>query len=227
MQIDAGNPGEVLACCGLAVLAARRNAGAVTGFVEVAGGWRFDAPEPDLRALLGPPETSDGDLVIAGVRLDWWEPWGRNPEMKLWAGNQDAGTITRNLREAARGGENGRWHEVSGLCAGRLGVDPAGTWNAVELGWSINEHRKTEMACRPFVELLAMIGLQEFRLPGRKAMALTYSLWGPAPLPIAQAAFAGYGWHRLAGFRTTTVKNGKFSTMTYAVADARENDGSD
>ena len=165
--------------------------------------------------------------MIAGVRLDWWEPWGRNPEMKLWAGQQSAGTITRNLRKAGRGGENGRWHEVSGLCTGRLGVDPAGSWNAVDLGWSINEHGETEMACRPFVELLAMIGLQEFRLPGRKAEALTYSLWGPAPLPIAQAAFAGYGWHRLAGFRTTTVKNGRFSTMTYAVADARENDGND
>ena len=228
MEVDAGNPGEVLACCGLAVLAARRDAGAVTGFVKEGGRWSFDAPEPELRALLEGPKALEGDLVIAGVRLDWWEPWGLNPQMKLWAGQQRPETVARSLRQAGRGGEKGRWREVSGLCTGRLGVDPAGTWNALDLGWSINRHSKTEMACRPFVELLAMVGLQEFRVHGRKAETLTYSLWRPAPLAIARAAFGGYGWHRLAGFRVTTVKNGSNRTLSYAVAaDAGENDGSD
>ena len=61
------------------------------------------------------------------------------------------------------------WLTCAAPAAGRLYLDPAGTWDALSLGWSLKEHHTIRMSCRPWIELLASIGLQAFPVPGHRA----------------------------------------------------------
>ena len=50
---------------------------------------------------------------FAGVALDWWCPWGLNPRLRLWAGQQSAWTVHRSLWTAARDCAPARWLPAS------------------------------------------------------------------------------------------------------------------
>lgn len=229
--VDARNPGEVLACAGAAHLAWREDPGAETGFVRAGdAGLRFVAPEVALlRARAGetplepaPEEASDA-LRLAGVTLDWWRPWGLNPALKLWAGQQSAWTVHRSLWAAAREAAPAEWRTHTAPAGGRLALDPAGTWSALSLGFSVDAHPELRMACRPWVELLASLGLQAFPLPGHRARGgFHYHLWRTAPLAVARAAFAG-PWsalHALGRYHVRTAKSGTNTVLRLATAVA-------
>ena len=141
--IDPGNPGEVLACAGLAHLAWRANPEAATGFVSArGGGMRFVVPDatplPEdasawpLVRLEGPPHER---LRFAGIVLDWWCPWGLNPGMKHWAGPQSAQSVHRNLHRALGRSSLSEWlRHAAPAAGGRLYLDPRSSWDARELG---------------------------------------------------------------------------------------------
>ena len=224
MRIDPSNPGEVLACCGLAVLASRQSPDVVTGFERAGRGAVFVGADAERATLAAKVEQETTGPTIGGVALDWWEAWGTNPEMKLWAGQKTAASIARNLGHEAGRGTNEEWLEFAVPMAGRLDVDPAGTWNALDLGWSVNAHRDARMLCRPFVELLAMVGLQEFHVSGSKAGGFKHCLWRAAPYLVARTAFRGHGHHVLAECRTPTARNGKNWTLKYSDVNWRPNE---
>ena len=216
--VDARNPGEVLACAGLAHLAWRADPQATSGFVRDGGDrLRFVAPDVALlrtgpgEAPLAPMPGNAHAVRFAGVALDWWCPWGLNPRLRLWAGQQSAWTVHRSLWTAARDCAPARWLTCTAPAGGRLYLDPAGTWDAQRLGFSVNAHPELRMGARPWVELLASIGLQAFPLPGHRARGgFHYHLWRPAPLTVAVAAFAG-PWsavHALGRYHVSTAKSG-------------------
>lgn len=225
-EVNAANPGETLACCGIAVLAAQANAGAETGFVREGAKTIFVAPELDLHKQVTDGNTDPSSHLVAGVNLDWWERWGLNQNMKLWAGQKKPATIIRNLLKAAPDVKpNESWLRYEALAGGRLDVDPKGTWNALELGWSIDKHHDSQMLCRPFVELLAMVGLQEFPVRGDKHAGYLYSLWRPASCLVARFAFTGYGHHILADCKASTARNGENATLKSATVEWRGKNG--
>lgn len=224
--VDAANPGEVLACAGMAHLAWRARAQAATGFVRARdGGVRFAAPDavplPDgvedwpLERIEPPPHER---LRLAGVTLDWWCPWGLNPAMKTWSGRQSAWTVHRNLHRALASSRPGDWlgHRTP-FAGGRLGLDPASAWDALELGWSLSAHRSVRFAVRPWVELLASVGLQAFGL-ARARGGFRYHLWRVSPLPVARAAFAGAApeLETLGAYRARTAKSGANTVVRLA-----------
>lgn len=210
--VDPANPGEVLACAGLAWLAGVATPDAETGFAETGNRWEFRAPFPAelLNQLtVAAPELEQDYVKVAGLRLDWWQrPWGLNPAFKFWAGQQTAASVLGNLLRACRGGSIDDWLNYAAPTGGRLGVDPRGTWDALSLGWSINEHKHIRMLCRPFVETLAFLGLQVFPVQGDRQQGLRYHLWYPCRLTIARLAFAGYGGHKGPGHVAQTEKSG-------------------
>ena len=223
-RIDPENPAEILACAGLAHLAWRSDRHARTGFViGAAGEIRFEAPT--LAALSRPLELEEmkpDGVRLGGVELDWWCPWGTNPSLKTWSGRQTGWTVHRSLRQAAgRTVPGDQWLTIEARAndrkKGRLGLDPVSSWTTLDLGWSANEHSSVHVCCRPWVELLASVGLQAFALrPSRGGYR--YHLWRPAALPAAVAAFGGGGRcaHSLAGFRTGTAKNGPNTVLLRA-----------
>lgn len=214
-RIDPVNPAEVLACGGLAHLAWRRDRAARTGFVAGdGGGVRFLATEPaELSRPLELEAMEPDGVRLGGFVLDWWFPWGLNPSLKTWSGRQTGWTVHRSLaRAAGRSAPGGEWLTIEGRAndrqKARLGVDPASIWTTLDLGWSANEHSSVHVRCRPFVELLASVGLQAFPVrPSRGGYR--YHLWRPAAPPVAVTAFGGRGncVHSLAGYHTNTAKN--------------------
>ena len=82
------------------------------------------------------------------------------------------------------------------------------------LGWSVKVDRTVRMSCRPWIELLASIGLQAFPVPGHHARGgVHYNLWRPAALPSAIAAFAG-PWSRAYALERYHVATGKTGSHT-------------
>ena len=195
-NIDPRNPGEVFACAGLAHLAWRANPEAKTGF-ELNERACFIAPDflasLDLLGDASLEETESG-LRFADIELDWWQEWGLNPRLKNWAGQQSALTVHTSLLCAAEGSSPSDWLAHTTPTTGRLNLDTRGTWNALNMGWSLNEHREAEMLCRPWVEFLASLGLQAFPVEGHRSEGgFKFSLWRLTSLPSAIAAFGGHG----------------------------------
>ena len=226
--VDPANPGEVLACAGIAHLAWRADPEAATGFVSArGGGMRFVVPDatplPEdagawpLERLEGPPHER---LRFAGVVLDWWCPWGLNPGMKHWAGPQSAWTVHRNLHRALGRSSASQWlRHAAPAAGGRLYLDPRSSWNARELGWSLSAHRAVRCHARPWVELFASLGLAAFAVPGHRARGgFRYRLWRPAPLPVAHAAFASRSLtvETLAAYHVPTAKSGANTVLCQA-----------
>ena len=224
--VDPANPGEVLACAGIAHLAWRARAQAPTGFVRARdGGVRFAAPDAvplldearawALERIEPPPHER---LRLAGVTLDWWCPWGLNPSVKTWAGPQSAWTVHGNLHRALASSHPREWlgHRAP-VDGGRLGLDPASAWDALELGFSLSAHRSMRVTARPRVELLASVGLQAFGL-ARARGGFRYHLWRVSPLPVARAAFAGAApdFETLAAYRVATAKSGANTVLRRA-----------
>ncbi len=75
---------------------------------------------------------------------------------------------------------------------GRFGFDPGPAWNALDVGFSLNEHT-LEVESSAAVELLAAVGLQRFRpvmQDGRESF--DYTTWHvPLPPSVAAAAMSG------------------------------------
>ena len=226
--IDPRNLGEVLACAGLAHLAWRADGEARTGFERDAKARiRFVAPDgalpcegPALERLAGRPCEL---LRFAGVELDWWCPWGLNPGLKQWSGQQTAWTVHRNVHRALGHASASQWltHAVA-VAGGRLYLDPDGTWDALSLGWSLDlqwkAHRGVRMRCRPWVELLGSVGLQAFPVAGSRASGFPYTLWRRAPLSGAVAAFAGAfsPAYALERFHVATARHGSNTVLRRA-----------
>ncbi|HZL16788.1 MAG TPA: hypothetical protein VFG23_03465 [Polyangia bacterium] len=218
VRVDAKNPGQFFACCGLFELAHR-----VTGGAEA----RFDAThfivdaQCTLTELLdrwtaSPIEQLELDddsaspMRIGGpfnLRMDWWkdtDSGGR--ELKVWAGTMQSGRIMRAMVAALR---NARFHDEGLLDVGCIVYDPDEPTKKVEpfyfdarrapnshsrdVGFSPNDLDLTTTAF-PAVEALALVGLQRCRpgLVADRRRVFEYRAWS-TPLPVALAAPAVAG----------------------------------
>ena len=228
-SIDPCNPGEALACAGLAALVARTDPGATTGFKPSGRGWVFELafPEQRIASLSDLQAGDDESLLLGDICLDWWQRgYGLNQPFKFWAGQQTAKSVLTNLLTASRDGQPRDWLDFQAPTTGRLGVDPQGSWNALELGWSPNEHQDIQYLCRPFVELLAFIGLQHFPVQGQRDTGFRYSLWPRVPLQLAILAFAGSSIHSLGRWQTEIGSAGsnKILKSAYPIGEDHERD---
>ena len=222
-QVDPTNPAEILACAGIARLAYEADRTTATGFGHGPGDdtW-FEAPIDEH--LLGELDAGrivvDEDTIRIGpVALGWWRRDGLNPAARNWAGNQSAVTVHRRLHAAVRGTAPSAWLEHRATVKAGLNIDPQGNWTRARIGWSVNLHPGVEMQARPWVELLASVGLETFALrPTHDPRGFRYQLWAPARLGPAAAAFAGFGTGALGhgALRTTVEPFGRNRLWTAA-----------
>jgi len=209
-EIDPSNLGEVLACAGIARLSNPAQTG-FDGTTFVCADGVLDDLDPSVT------ETSHG-LRLCGYDLDWWQPWGLNPGLKNWSGRQTPFTAHRESADRAQGVSARDWRTYTAPARGQLYVDTLATWDARSVGWSLNEQPQHQVAGRPWLELLASIGLQAFPVAGRRAEGFVYHLWNPLPLAAAMAAFAGYGpgIYSSQGYRAPTAKSGQVTYLLTA-----------
>jgi CRISPR-associated protein Csx14 len=148
-----------------------------------------------------------------------------NPPWNFWAGNQTSTKIWSSLR-AELVAQLRRWIPSEFNClfsqrllqGGRFGFDPGPAWNALDVGFSLNEHG-VEVESSPATELLAAVGLQRFRpLMNDDRDGFDYFTWHKAySPPIAAAAMAGGVRDRhTVRYRATVTSRGQYAALGFA-----------
>lgn len=218
IQIDVTNPGEFFACCGLLELASRLSSGAF-GWFE--GGLFCLAPSDPtcqisvnkvLQTLvdvnvkrLSDESTSPlelGEPIF--MRLNWWllPDETRSNKLKTWAGNQKSRDMfckwQGQLKDvlSRKSTDTISWLQKTCYEQGPYGFDSRTGWNALSIGFSLNEHTPyKKLPVRPAVEMLGAIGLQRF-FPDitekNNGAFVSYATWN-VPLCPAVARLAALG----------------------------------
>lgn len=250
VPIDPMNPGQFFACCGLLSLAYRTHGQVTSRFVRGASPRRaefliedFPVPLPDLLRSLrdasverhresGEPEDNPEESVwplavtIAGdeICLDWWLDEFRQKavSLKCWAGQVRSLGLLQGLLQLI----DPAWTAEELFTARRMtklkfGVDPRSAWNALDFGYSPNEHNR-DAATFPAVEVLAAFGLQWYR-PVLEQRKFGYFLWLESLPALVSRLAAVAAWEGLEadGYRSSIEKRGSYKFFALAQAGAR------
>jgi hypothetical protein len=217
IHVDATNPGQFFACCGLLELAERLKPGALGWFENDS----FVISEgPSLETLvarivvaeliqLETDDTTASPIQIPSpfnLRLDWWKGGDKtSSDLKVWAGTMESFRIARAMQHAMRAPE---FTTAEILNIGMVAFDPDDLEKKVEpfyfdarrgpnshsrdVGFAPNDLGMTTIAS-PAVELLCLIGLQRVRpVSTGKPRLFDYHAWSlPLPSLLAPAAAAG------------------------------------
>lgn len=218
IQVDPTNPGEFFACCGLLEMADRLSTGAMGWFEDSRF---FLAPQDPVEPipvnqimwslanvkveLRG--EGSVSPLALGQpihMRLNWWLLPGetRANRLKTWAGNQNSMKMFCKWQEPLRNiltedeMDLDYLYQETSFQQGPYGFDSRTGWNALSVGFSLNEHTPyKEMPTRPAVEMLAAVGLQRFfpDISERdNAAYVSYATWNVPLYPtVARLAVLG------------------------------------
>jgi CRISPR-associated protein Csx14 len=215
ISLDPLNPGQFFACCGLFETIVHEEDNALARFeldasrpraavfcvetrVELQGvlarlrAASAEFPDKKVEAAIRPATISYNG---SRIELDWWlDPFREKAgNLKCWAGQVTTENLFSELLpmldEASQGAHLfERWL----MTKAKFGVDPRSAWNALDFGFSPNEHG-ADAATFPAVEVLAAIGLQSFRpkLDRRNGISYSsYALWQePLPAAVARMAF--------------------------------------
>lgn len=206
ISLDEFNPGQYLACCGLFELAELAAPG---GEAQFEGGCVFalrtDALLPPQRLALVPQAGLDGKpydaktepltLDVSGrtLALNWWlnETLSKKSVLKTWGGQQRPrevlGELLRLLDVAV---PFDALFSAAVYTKSRFGLDARSAWEALDAGYSPNDIGQNARTF-PWVEVLAVVGLQGFRPAEQRRARYRYAAWGsPLPLVAARAASA-------------------------------------
>lgn len=217
IPFDPTNPGHFYACCGLNVLvdaASGGEASVVSRFevrhrvprqgrfliASLSDSATLADPAALLRSVSYEVDSSHAEAGLAPVvatlplgvklRLNWWtnEFETQKTPFKGWAGQVTPDKLFSELPALLPQGllpEDLFQFAVNTKT--KFGVDPRSAWEALNIGFSPNEHSGADVY--PAVELLAAIGLQVVRPlsspDGRRFFR--YCLWRD-PLPLLLAA---------------------------------------
>lgn len=204
IPVDLRNPGQFFACCGLFELAELASPGAAAHFSSDST-FVFDTQTAvPPRILLGdgedladkPYDATLEPLVIRvegePLTLSWWlnETRTAKTALKTWGGQQTPRRVLSELLGLLDYSiQPARLFDTAVYSKSRFGVDPRSAWEALDAGYSPNDIGQ-EAATFPWVEVLAVAGLQGFRPAGAKRR-YRYSAWGvPLPVAVARAACA-------------------------------------
>jgi hypothetical protein len=229
VQVDATNPGQFFACCGLLELADRLFTGAQGWFAR--GEFRIAPCSGALTDLLqgvgaavltqlDPGDDYSSPIEIGppfGLRLDWWtdEQAGGRP-LKVWAGSMRSVRIARAMQAALRRPE---LQTEALFDRGLVVYDPdepdkkvepyyfdsrrGASAQALDIGFAPDALKMTTTAY-PAVEFLCLVGLQRARPEATETpRVFVYFTWSvPLPVTVLPAAVGGRLGHvRAAGYR--------------------------
>lgn len=217
VRVDITNPGQFFACCGLLEVAHRLwPQGQVEGWFDDGQFWlaRHDEKPACVRELVKALSECDAQRVPVddqkidpiqlgdpiGIRLDWWRTSdGETNPFKTWAANATSlqmfikwqDPLGKVLGSLDRQGNNILY--VSHAVQGSYGFDSDLGWDALTVGFSLNEHNHLRrLPTRPAVELFGAVGLQRFFPRTRSKEEVRYSVWRvPLTAPVACAAALG------------------------------------
>jgi CRISPR-associated protein Csx14 len=188
----------------------------------------------EVRPLIAPLSIKVSDAPLCHLILDAWTTIRSqkgavavvaNPPWNFWSGQQTSLSIWTGLRTTFEAQlKNPQRDENEGLLSqrvfqkGRFGFDPGPAWNALDVGFSPNEHT-LEVESSAAVELLAAVGIQRFRpVVSDDRESFDYATWSHPLMPsVASAAVSGgLPSHLSERFRGYVVSRGQYAALTYA-----------
>jgi CRISPR-associated protein Csx14 len=216
VNVDVTNPGQFFACCGLLELAHRLWRGAEGWFESrrfsvrslISGDYSL---EKILEVLIrcdvctmpvSDPKTDPielGDPIA--IRLSWWlHDNGTTNLFKTWAANSTSqqmfskwceplNTCLPDIMQCPE-----RLFEYTYRIQGSYGFDCELGWDALSVGFSLNEHAEyKKLSVHPAVELLGAIGLQRcFPYFHERKQTIEYTTWHvPLTPPVARVVTTG------------------------------------
>lgn len=154
------------------------------------------------------------------MRMSWWldELEGRQTAFKTWSANVTSLSLFNDAVAAidpANALPEKLFIAPVGM-SGRFGFDIRSSWDTLNTGYSPNDQGE-EVESYPAVELLAAIGLQNFR-PVAVEDDFRFTTWSQ-PLPTIAAIAASSGALALAesrSYRFSVVSRGKFKSLSKA-----------
>ena len=192
---------------------------------------RLECNSLEVPPIIAPLSFSfDGGSTTA-IELDAWTRIAvlksvpqviSNPPWNFWSGQQTSLRIWSALRAELvaqlRRFIPNQFEELFSqrlFQKGRFGFDPGPAWNALDVGFSPNEHNM-EVESSPAVEMLAVVGLQRFRPvmnDGRDSF--DYFTWhSPYSPAVAAAAMAGAMPEKCAiRYRGSVVSRGQYAAL--------------
>jgi len=235
IPLDPHNPGLFFACCGLFEVAELLLPGGQAWFEDHGRTFRLQtgaALPPNSPGLADPsPDASNRyektiePLTVRfddrPIRLNWWlnETETGKSDLKTWGGQQTARRVLSEILDLLEPAD--RVEDLftqAKYTTTRFGVDGRSAWEPIDLGYSPNDITRKEALTYPWVEFLAVVGLEGFR-PGGRRRSRTYATW-PCPLPLAPARAAcsspwsGLGERR---FRFEVMSRGQgYKTFAFA-----------
>jgi CRISPR-associated protein Csx14 len=217
IPLDPMNPGQFFACCGLFALLAPGGEDVLARFevdeqtprraTFVVQGAQTDLPSilkqireansESLKPEAG--EAPEETVLPVGLsigeqawRLDWWldEFWDKTTNLKCWAGQVRSRILLSELLALVElDTPADKLFAASAMTKSKYGIDPRSAWNALDFGFSPNEHNK-DAATYPMVEIFGCMGLQAFR-PVLHRRRASYHLWQEY-LPVTVARLAAF-----------------------------------
>lgn len=226
IKVNVRNPGQFFACCGILYCADRMFENAECCFIDDQFIIQAECDINPINAIIKKitksetastikPDTNDADtpLYIDSIpmRFDFYNHIDNRHKIKLFAGQERFEKIisrwmnylqeydvvdTTNLEDFAR-------LDVPS------GLDTATSWNALDVGFSLNEQRLTRQSY-PLIEFFAHVGIQTYAWTKNKE-AYMYRTW-PIFLPITVVRAVSTGIIRLQNtrcFRFYAEKSGQ------------------
>jgi CRISPR-associated protein Csx14 len=151
--------------------------------------------------------------VVSNPPWNFWS--GQQTSMRIWSGLQRE--FTAQLKDLSSD-QLGDVFAQRLLQKGRFGFDPGPAWNALDVGFSPNEHG-LEVESSPATELLAAIGLQRFRPTMNEGRdGIDYFTWHtPYSPPVAAAAMVGViQEHHTMHYRASVTTRGQYAALDFA-----------
>lgn len=251
IRMDPLNPGHFFACCGVFELIGMEQPAALAWFVVDPHRPRLaecviETPgtSPNLSPVLRRLKTAKPAFPDTGIEpairpaeipynntvlvLDWWLNKFRDDteNLKCWAGQVTTKNLFSELLPLLEDESLASdLFERPRMTKAKFGVDPRSAWNALDFGFSPNEHGR-DSATFPAVEIMAAIGLQGFRPNADRRDGVRYCLWRtPLPPSVARLAFRA-PWDGLPRCERefSIAKRGQsYKYFTFAVDTDREN----
>ncbi|MGA7408951.1 MAG: hypothetical protein WBW33_00605 [Bryobacteraceae bacterium] len=218
LPLDMSNPGQFFACCGLFEIADLASGGSNAWFERDEPAFVINTPEilpPQSMSLCDATGDVDDlkletlDLCIASHRLtlNWWrnETETDKSVLKTWGGQQTPRRVLGELLGLLESGcPFAKLFETYVYTESRFGVDSRSAWEAIDAGYSPTDENQRARTF-PWVEVLAVIGLQGFRPEPSSSSKFRqrYNVWlEPLTLTSARAAVAA----ALGGLKTVTFE---------------------